>query len=157
MNIPTYFPPTEAQQDPFKERKKGGGEGRGEKKPKTWTEMHWRPTAIHSYQIHCFEEYCQPHWFWIQIHFLQHTTHITDYFSPKVKSLWGTHRVSPSFHVTHRVHSGPWAKTILWMGLPFPKGGAIHTTFPSHFPMCTMGTLSPPQYVGVLSGQDQDA
>lgn len=28
--------------------------------------------------------------------------------------------------------------------LPFPTGGSTHTTFPSPFPMCTMGTLSAP-------------
>lgn len=30
------------------------------------------------------------------------------------------------------------------MSKPFPKGGTTHTAFPSHFPVCTTGILSPP-------------
>lgn len=43
---------------------------------------------------------------------LQHTTYNTNYFLPKVKSPWITHRVSPSFCITHQLQPGIWAKTI---------------------------------------------
>lgn len=77
---------------------------------------------------------------WFCSVFLQHITHI---ISPKVKSPWGIHLTTPSFCTTHQVHPAPWARTIPWMGLPFPNVGATHTAFPSHFPTCTTETVSP--------------
>lgn len=65
-------------------------------------------------------------------------------FSLKVKCPWGTHGISPSFCVFHQVCLCLWQKGIPGMGLAFHKGGAILTAFPSHFPTCTMGSLSVP-------------
>ena len=76
-------------------------------------------------------------------------------FSPKIKSLWGTHRTSPSFRITHQVHSGPWAKAIPWTGLPLPEAGLTQTVFPNMFRTCTTGTLPLLRCAVVLTGQDQ--
>lgn len=64
---------------------------------------------------------------------------------PSVKSPKGTHLISPTFCIAPLMHSDPWAKTILEMGLPFPKEGATDSVFPTYFPAYTLETLYPPK------------
>lgn len=62
----------------------------------------------------------------------------------RVKSCWGTHHISPPFHIVHHVHPDWWEKNVPQTSLPFLKGGATHFAFPSQFPVCTTGVFSPP-------------
>lgn len=62
-------------------------------------------------------------------------------FSPRIKSPGGTYQTSPSSHITHDVHPGPWAKGIPWMGLPLPDR-TNPACPPQHIFMCPEGLLS---------------
>lgn len=88
------------------------------------------------------------------LYFLWHKTH-TVCFSSKVKSPWGTHWVSPSFHVICQVHPDPWVKTISPMYLPFPMGGESTLTSPATFLCVVQGPYLLPQCLWGQFGQDQ--
>lgn len=60
-------------------------------------------------------------------------------FSPKNLNLC---RYTWQFPVPLQMHTGPWAKTVVWMGLPFLEAGLIRAIFPSTFIICTTRAYS---------------
>lgn len=53
-------------------------------------------------------------------------------FSSKDKYPWGTHQISPPFHINYQAHLDPWAKTIPQTALRFPRGEQPMLSFLVH-------------------------
>lgn len=82
----------------------------------------------------------QYHWLWL--------------FSPRIKSLWGTHQTSPSLCITQRLHPDAWAKAIPWMRLPLHELGITQTVLHRMFFIFTTGVFLS-FYTAVLTGPAQ--